>query len=153
MTMFFRHHNQFHFPTKILFGAYFSNIWGDEICLCHRIPCVLCEEIIVSSLRKIIGDDIVRHHSSIHSPSKISSGTHFSNTLGDEICFCHPISSTFRDKLFISPLHKLIWWRKRSSPYITTLSDDIVRHHKSHSLSHQKIFVSAYFPSILGDEN
>ncbi len=153
MTMFFRHHNHFHFPTKISFGAYFSNTWGDDICLCHRIPNTLCDEIIVSSLRQIIGDDIFRHHSPIHSPSKISSGTYFSNTLGDAICFRHPVSSIVHEKIFISSLQKLIWWRKMSLPYITNLSDDIVRHHKSHSLSHQKKFVSAYFSSILGDEN
>ena len=80
------------------------------------------------SLRKIIGDDIFRHHSPIHSPSKISSGAHFSNTLGDEICFCHPISSTFHEKNIyfvtieanlmtkkvITLYHNFEWWHSLS---------------------------------------
>ena len=109
------------------------------------MPCALCDKIIVSSLCQIICDDISRHHSPIHSPSKISSGAYFSNTFGDEICFRHPISSTFREKIFISSPPKLIWWRKMSSPYITTLSDDIIHHQKSHSLSHQKNLLAPIF--------
>jgi hypothetical protein len=47
----------------------------------------------------ILGDDFLRHHSLIHSPTKISFGAYFLNTLDDAICFRHPISSTLSDEI------------------------------------------------------
>ena len=95
---------------------------------------------------------LISHHSAIPSPTQILFGAYFSNTLGDEKRFA---SQHFKHTAW----HKLNFvttdnnrWRIISSPYMTTLSDNIVRHHRSHFHSHQKKFVSAYFLSILGDE-
>ena len=93
-----------------------------------------------------------RHHSPIPSPTKILWDAYFSNTLGDENRFAsqHFKHIAWRKLDWVTTNNN--WWQIISSPYMTTLSDDIVCHHRSHFHSHQKKFVGTYFLSILGDE-
>jgi hypothetical protein len=89
-------------------NADFSNTLGDGIFLGHEISSTLSDKIYFSSLKYILGDDILRHHSLIPSPTKILSGAYFLYTLGDEICFRHPISSTLSDEIFVSSLRQIM---------------------------------------------
>ena len=94
-----------------------------------------------------------RHHSLIPSLTKILFGTYFSNTWGDENRFASQYFNQIAWRKLDFVTTKNNRWQIISSPDMTTFRDDIVRHHSSHFLSHQKQFVGTYFLSILGDES